>query len=88
MPKAMQSTSARSSWDGRRIPVKQQNFDIPVSTDLVHALRMTACGYFTTVLGPGTDMAREEHLHFDLGMHGTTPNYRICNRRIESSSAA
>ena len=64
--------------DGRRIPVKQQNFDIPLSTHLVHALRMTACGYFTTVLGPGSDTAHEEHLHFDSGMHGATPNYRIC----------
>jgi len=62
--------------DGRRIPVKQQNSDF--STDLVHALRMTACGYFTTVLGPGSDTAHEEHLHFDSGMHGATPNYRIC----------
>ena len=64
--------------DGRRIPVKQQNSDIRLSTDLVHALRMTACGYFTTVLGPGSDTAHEEHLHFDSGMHGATPNYRIC----------
>ena len=64
--------------DGQRIPVKQQNSDIRLSTDLIHALRMTACGYFTTVLGPGSDTAHEEHLHFDSGMHGATPNYRIC----------
>jgi hypothetical protein len=64
--------------DSRRIPVKQQNSDIPTSTDLVHALRMTACGYFTTVLGPGSDTAHEDHLHFDSSMHGSAPNYRIC----------
>ncbi len=46
--------------------------------DLVHALRMTACGYFTTVLGPGADAAHEAHFHFDFGIHGATPNYRIC----------
>jgi hypothetical protein len=58
--------------DNRRVLVKQQN------SDLIHALRMTACGYFTTVLGPGADAAHAEHLHFDSGMHGATPNYRIC----------
>jgi len=64
--------------DGRRLPVKQQNSDASVSSDLVHALRMTACGYFTTVLGPGADAAHAEHFHFDSGVHGATPNYRIC----------
>jgi hypothetical protein len=39
---------------------------------------MTARGYFTTVLGPGTDPAHEAHFHFDSGLHGATPNYRIC----------
>jgi hypothetical protein len=45
---------------------------------LVRALRTTACGYFTTVLGPGSDEAHSEHLHFDYGLHGPTDNYRIC----------
>jgi hypothetical protein len=66
-----------ASFDNRRIPVKQEDSDAP-SRDLVHALRMTACGYFTTVLGPGSDTAREAHFHFDSGLHGATPNYRIC----------
>jgi hypothetical protein len=64
--------------DGRRVSVKQQNSDPSLSRNLVHALRMTACGYFTTVLGPGADIAHEEHLHFDSGVHGATANYRIC----------
>ena len=62
--------------DGRRIFVKQQ--DDGTARDFVHALRMTACGYFTTVLGPGTDPAHEAHFHFNSGLHGATPNYRIC----------
>jgi hypothetical protein len=62
--------------DGRRVFVKQQ--DNGTARDFVHALRMTACGYFTTVLGPGTDPAHEAHFHFDSGLHGATPNYRIC----------
>lgn len=45
---------------------------------LLGALRIAACGYFTTVLGPGSNSAHESHLHFDLGLHGKTTNYRIC----------
>lgn len=42
------------------------------------ALRISACGYFTTVLGPGSNEAHAEHYHFDLGLHGKTGTYRIC----------
>jgi len=45
--------------------------------DLVHALRMTASAYFTTVLSPG-DPDHAEHLNIDLAVHRATPNYRIC----------
>ncbi len=64
--------------DNRRILAKPQDSESSPLRELVHALRMTACGYFTTVLGPGTDPAHAEHLHFDSGQHGGTPNYRIC----------
>jgi hypothetical protein len=42
------------------------------------ALRVSACGYFTTVLGPGSNAAHATHYHFDLGIHGKSGNYRIC----------
>jgi hypothetical protein len=45
---------------------------------LLMALRTSACGYFTTVLGPGADAAHASHYHFDLGIHGKNSNYRIC----------
>ena len=45
---------------------------------LLMALRTSACGYFTTVLGPGADAAHASHYHFDLGIHGKSGNYRIC----------
>jgi hypothetical protein len=64
--------------DNRRIRVKEQDSDIPLARDLIRALRTTACGYFTTVLGPGADAAHKEHLHFDSAVHGATANYRIC----------
>jgi hypothetical protein len=62
--------------DNRRIPVKEQGSD--TERNLVRALRTTACGYFTTVLGPGSDAAHAEHFHFDTGIHGASTNYRIC----------
>ena len=57
--------------DKRRVTVKEPDH-------LVGALRMTACGYFTTVLGPGADSEHETHLHLDMLMHGGRANYRIC----------
>ena len=57
--------------DKRRVTVKEPD-------PLVGALRMTACGYFTTVLGPGADPQHETHLHLDMLKHGGTANYRIC----------
>jgi hypothetical protein len=41
-------------------------------------LRTSACGYFTTVLGPGSDPHHEDHLHVDLASHGSSDRYRIC----------
>ena len=42
------------------------------------AMRTSACGYFTTVLGPGADEAHVNHYHVDLGKHGSSDRYRIC----------
>ena len=64
--------------DKRRIAVKPEASDSAMAQGLVRALRTTACGYFTTVLGPGTDAAQAAHLHFDTGVHGGIANYRIC----------
>jgi hypothetical protein len=45
---------------------------------ILHGLRLSACGYFTTVLGPGANEAHKTHFHFDMGAHGSSGNYRIC----------
>ena len=42
------------------------------------ALRTAACGWFTTVLGPGSDPYHSDHLHLDLQPHGANDRYRIC----------
>ncbi|HUQ36171.1 MAG TPA: extensin family protein [Aestuariivirga sp.] len=45
---------------------------------LLPGVRASGCGYFTTVLGPGSNAAHASHLHFDMGAHGKSGNYRIC----------
>lgn len=42
------------------------------------SLRKAACGWFTTILGPGSDGAHEQHLHLDIIPHGSSDRYRIC----------
>ncbi|MBZ6075118.1 extensin-like domain-containing protein [Microvirga puerhi] len=41
-------------------------------------LRKAACGWFTTILGPGSDPAHTDHLHVDIQKHGSSDRYRIC----------
>lgn len=63
----------------------QRRIEITAASDpqdpdrrLLGVLRASACGYFSTVLGPGADEAHASHFHFDLGVHGTDDTYRIC----------
>lgn len=64
--------------DGRRVAVRPADQPAPTVAAFLAAVRVTACGYFLTVLGPGSDAAHAEHLHLDLRLHGRTANYRIC----------
>lgn len=42
------------------------------------ALRRSACGWFTTVLSPGSDAFHTDHMHLDIERHGSNDRYRIC----------
>jgi hypothetical protein len=44
----------------------------------VAAVRAAACGWFTTILGPGSDPAHADHMHLDILTHGASDRYRIC----------
>jgi hypothetical protein len=44
----------------------------------VAAVRTAACGWFTTILGPGSDAAHSDHMHLDIQTHGSSDRYRIC----------
>lgn len=42
------------------------------------AIRRAACGYFTTVLGPGANASHADHLHFDVEQRGRSGTGRVC----------
>lgn len=43
---------------------------------ILRALRTSACGYFKTVLGPGSNAAHATHFHFDAAKRRS--DYRLC----------
>ncbi|HUR43478.1 MAG TPA: extensin family protein [Aestuariivirga sp.] len=64
--------------DGRQIQISDASNPAAASFQALRALRTAACGYFKTVLGPGSNAAHASHFHVDMGMHGKSGNYRIC----------
>ena len=64
--------------DGRVILVKDAISASTKDYDVLNTVRHAACAYFTTVLGPGANEAHASHFHFDLGQHGKSGTYRIC----------
>jgi hypothetical protein len=64
--------------DNRHIAISDLADENNPNHRLLMALRLTACGYFTTVLGPGANATHANHYHLDLGVHGKSSNYRVC----------
>ena len=64
--------------DGKTIQIADAGSESTASYQMLRGLRTTACGYFSTVLGPGANAAHASHFHFDLGRHGKSASYRIC----------
>ncbi len=66
--------------DGSQLNIRATGGLKPAEREFLNAVRTSACGYFTTVLGPGSNAAHATHFHFDLGR--TSPErknpYRIC----------
>src|ERR1700722_8575221 len=62
--------------DKRRILVERQTAADEAS--YFRAIRTAACGWFTTVLGPGADAFHANNMHLDIEQHGTNASYRIC----------
>ncbi len=68
--------SAFELSSGKVIPIKPDGDE--AMQNVVDSVRTAACGWFTTVLGPGSDAAHTDHLHVDIALHGTSDRYRIC----------
>ncbi|WP_414476500.1 extensin family protein [Microvirga sp. M2] len=62
--------------NGSTLRVKPQGEAAPDPT--LAAIRKAACGWFTTILGPGSDPDHVDHLHVDVQQHGSSDRYRIC----------
>ncbi|WP_315862585.1 extensin family protein [Phreatobacter aquaticus] len=50
----------------------------PVGARFIGAVRKAGCGWFTTVLGPGSDPSHANHLHFDRERRGRDGQSRLC----------
>lgn len=66
--------------DGRSLRIESLPAAEGAEREFLQAISASACGYFTTVLGPGSDAAHADHLHIDLALR-RTPEYRICMAR-------
>ena len=62
--------------DKRRVLIERQTSVDEAS--FVHVVRTAACGWFTTVLGPGADAFHAANMHLDIEQHGPSANFRIC----------
>jgi hypothetical protein len=62
--------------DKRRVLVERQTSADEAS--YFRAIRTAACGWFTTVLGPGADSFHANNMHLDIEQHGSSGSYRIC----------
>lgn len=63
--------------DGRMVAVGPTP-PSPAGAAALASIRTAACGWFLTVLGPGSDPSHADHLHLDLQIHGRSESYRMC----------
>jgi len=49
-----------------------------VPEEVLLTIRTAGCGWFMTILGPGSDVAHANHLHLDILQHGYDRRLRIC----------
>lgn len=59
-----------------RLPIQPREGDGDMVEAFQAAIRASACLYFTTVLGPGSDDAHDDHLHLDIKARSS--GYRLC----------
>ncbi len=70
--------------DGRTIRVKNDwRRGDPATQAFLRETLITACTYFTTVLGPGSNRLHEDHIHIDLARHGKKGGSHYCRPKLD-----
>lgn len=65
--------------DGRRLTVGADYGSAdPPTARFMHFAHDAACTRFTTVLGPDANSLHHDHFHLDLGCHGQSCTFRLC----------
>lgn len=62
--------------DGSRLEVQPRDGDGDLAEAFQRSVRGSACLFFTTVIGPGTNAAHADHLHLDLAERNG--GFRLC----------
>lgn len=63
--------------DGRKVTVKGGWHGLPEEQGFLRDIQAAACGQFTTVLAPGSNVYHYDHIHVDLMRRGS--GHRACN---------
>ena len=63
--------------NGTRLSLPE-DWGVGAEADAMRYAHAAACGLFTTVLGPKANALHTDHLHLDLGCHGQSCAYRLC----------
>jgi hypothetical protein len=64
--------------DGREVTVVGGWRGAPDEQEFLREVFVGACGYFKTVLGPGSDAFHYNHFHLDLARHDPHGRRRVC----------
>ncbi len=70
--------SAFQLASGRWISVSEFWTGDSPESQFLNQIHDQACEEFTTVLGPNANASHQDHFHLDLGRHGSTGTYRVC----------
>jgi hypothetical protein len=62
--------------NGQILSVGAGNDAVPEA--VLRTIRTAGCGWFTTILGPGSNAEHANHLHLDIQKHGSNGGLRIC----------
>lgn len=69
--------------DGREVNVERGWRGATEEQDFLREVFVGACRYFTTVLGPGSDVFHYNHLHLDLARHDPRGLRHVCRPAIK-----